>query len=252
MPVATSSFQHSNAAKWVYFSCGIVGGWILSSLLNKNKPTTQPNASSTKQVERMDLISYLDLIAHPEGGYFIETYRSGSKPMTSKGETDLNGTVIPWKDGQKANIMTMIFYMLDKKSPQCSMHIAGPGKDSIHTFVMSSSPDTTVTFTTVDPDTWQVTERIMGPSIHNGHKFEVIVPGHHWKTIRLNIGTNDKTETPYCIMSEAMAPGFDCNHWKLVDINHVRKSGLSEKNKNHVLKFVKKEENQTFQSYYDE
>jgi len=33
-----------------------------------------------------DLISALNLIPHPEGGFFIETYRSGSIPMSTQGK----------------------------------------------------------------------------------------------------------------------------------------------------------------------
>jgi len=35
-----------------------------------------------------DLIPKLGLIPHPEGGFFVETHRSGSMPMSSKGQTD--------------------------------------------------------------------------------------------------------------------------------------------------------------------
>jgi Cupin superfamily (DUF985) len=36
-----------------------------------------------------ELVELLGLIPHPEGGYFLETFRSGSVPMTSRGQTDL-------------------------------------------------------------------------------------------------------------------------------------------------------------------
>ena len=35
-----------------------------------------------------DLVEQLQLIPHPEGGFFRETHRSGSVPMTSRGLTD--------------------------------------------------------------------------------------------------------------------------------------------------------------------
>ena len=35
------------------------------------------------------VVSSLGLIPHPEGGYFLETFRSGSLPMTTRGQTDL-------------------------------------------------------------------------------------------------------------------------------------------------------------------
>lgn len=45
-----------------------------------------------------DLISALNLIPHPEGGFFIETYRSGSIPMSTQGKDILisnNILIIP-------------------------------------------------------------------------------------------------------------------------------------------------------------
>lgn len=37
-----------------------------------------------------DLTSALKLIPHPEGGFFVETYRSGCDPMSTKGQTGLD------------------------------------------------------------------------------------------------------------------------------------------------------------------
>ena len=41
-----------------------------------------------------DLVEHLGMIAHPEGGYFIETYRAGAPPMRSQGLTDGAGACI--------------------------------------------------------------------------------------------------------------------------------------------------------------
>ena len=45
------------------------------------------NCSSMATMNSEDLVSSLDLIPHPEGGYFLETY---SVPMTSRGQTDFH------------------------------------------------------------------------------------------------------------------------------------------------------------------
>ena len=37
-----------------------------------------------------DLIPLLELIPHPEGGFFVETFRSGCKPMTTLGQSGLD------------------------------------------------------------------------------------------------------------------------------------------------------------------
>lgn len=50
---------------------------------NKEKNTFLPSKVS-------DLVDALGLIPHPEGGYFLEMHRSGSVPMSSRGQTNLN------------------------------------------------------------------------------------------------------------------------------------------------------------------
>ena len=44
-------------------------------------------------------ISQLGMIPHPEGGFFVETYRSGSVPMTSRGLTDKDGELMTTNRG---------------------------------------------------------------------------------------------------------------------------------------------------------
>jgi hypothetical protein len=67
-----------------------------------------------------EFISRLGMIPHPEGGFFVETYRSGSAPMTSKGQTDQAGTVMvtspPRAPTPARNVMTSIYYMLTAES----------------------------------------------------------------------------------------------------------------------------------------
>lgn len=45
--------------------------------------------------QRDNLIKYLNLVPHPEGGYFREIYRSGSEPMASKGRLPHFSSISP-------------------------------------------------------------------------------------------------------------------------------------------------------------
>ena len=80
------------------------------------------------------LINKLGLIAHPEGGFFLETHRSGSdQPMSTRGETDLNvpdkGLVMTYCTSQKKgqdgrrNALTSIYWMSTGDSPILSLTI---------------------------------------------------------------------------------------------------------------------------------
>lgn len=75
------------------------------------------------------LVKKLGLIPHPEGGFFLETHRSGSIPMTTKGQTDLNvpsdDLVLtsrtdrrPDHNGHR-NALTSIYWMPTSSSKLC-------------------------------------------------------------------------------------------------------------------------------------
>ena len=40
-----------------------------------------------------ELVAALGLVPHPEGGFFLETWRSGCAPMSTMGQTDCDAEV---------------------------------------------------------------------------------------------------------------------------------------------------------------
>jgi hypothetical protein len=78
-------------------------------------------------------VDALGLIAHPEGGYFRETFRAGSAPMSTKGKTDESADLMPTpsRAGGVRNPLTSIYYMLttgDEPCPSPSLRLRpGPG-----------------------------------------------------------------------------------------------------------------------------
>ena len=94
------------------------------------------------------LVAKLGLIPHPEGGYFLETWRSGSVPMSSRGQTDFGA--LATKTGEvnadlvvaagreprrpdgdaRRNALTSIFWMPTKSSP--TLRLAVNLSDHVH------------------------------------------------------------------------------------------------------------------------
>jgi predicted cupin superfamily sugar epimerase len=77
------------------------------------------HADATKvSVDPAVLVAKLGLIPHPEGGFFRETYRSGSEPMKSMGGTDTSGTLMDTdRVPKERNLMTSIYWLLNQDSP---------------------------------------------------------------------------------------------------------------------------------------
>ena len=66
------------------------------------------NATMPLPPKITDLIPVLNLIPHPEGGFFVETYRSGTQPMSTQGQTGFDTTnnnknLIVTTDGRDTN-----------------------------------------------------------------------------------------------------------------------------------------------------
>ena len=65
-------------------------------------------------LKKKDFVKALDLIPHPEGGYFRETHRSGATPMASRGKTDSTGDLVKTSGGNARNTMTSIYYLIEE------------------------------------------------------------------------------------------------------------------------------------------
>lgn len=88
-----------------------------------------------------ELVELLGLIPHPEGGFFLETHRSGSEPMSSRGQTDFSvpshclvettGRDDCRPDRSKfRNCLTSIYWVPTKKSP--SLPLVENLSDHVH------------------------------------------------------------------------------------------------------------------------
>ena len=57
--------------------------------------STGAGATAGSGMSAQQYVDALGLIAHPEGGYFRETFRAGSVPMSTKGKTDESADLMP-------------------------------------------------------------------------------------------------------------------------------------------------------------
>ena len=74
------------------------------------------------------LVTCLELVPHPEGGYFREMYRSGSTPMTTKGQTDVN-VATRFGSRHRMQLANQLKVGSDRKFQYESLTIA-PGRES--------------------------------------------------------------------------------------------------------------------------
>lgn len=163
----------------------------------------------TLPVRASELIGAMGLVRHPEGGYFLETYRSGTAPMLSRGLTALNGACAGTdrknenNDGMR-NWMTSIYWCCTTASP--ILRLAINKSDHVHYW----HGGTPFVYILVDPDTGILTEHVLGPDVVNGQVLQLVVRGGTWKAGRiLSPEKPSEKEPDYCLLGEAVSPGFD-------------------------------------------
>lgn len=160
-----------------------------------------------KKIDSMKIINGLELIMHPEGGYFKETYRSGAPPMESSGKTDERGKTIRVEgvEGEIRNEMTSIFWMATEE--QYFLWMGVNKSPHVHSY-QSGDP---FTYILIYPD-GNIEEITMGPDPSVGHVMQMVVPAGTFKAGYLK----NKTKGSYFLVGEAVSPGFDYRDFKFV------------------------------------
>lgn len=137
-----------------------------------------------------DYILQLQLIPHPEGGYYKETYRS---PL----EISLDGFT------DKRSISTSIYFMLEKgqqsalhriKSDEIWFYQDGDGIDIIE----------------IDENNTEVMTRL-GKNISQGEVLQHVVKAGRW------FGSRLKPESSFCLVACQVSPGFDFRDFELLN-----------------------------------
>jgi len=139
------------------------------------------------------LIEQLGLIAHDEGGWFRQGFKSAMTVQTPVGERHL---------------MDTIFYLLTSESPLGRLH---RNRSDITHFLHLGGP---VTYLTVSPD-GELSRVVMGADLDAGQVLKMTVPGGWWKTSYLADGVEE------CLVSEAVVPAFDYEDRELATIEAI-------------------------------
>ena len=153
------------------------------------------------------VVSELGLMPHPEGGYFLETFRSGSLPMTNRGQTDLKCGAVDGNvaadlvvasnradrrpDGDcRRNCLTSIFWLASTARP--TLRLAVNLSDHVHfwqgglpfEYILLELGAPSVTHhqigisldvrvrSTNYPDA-RLTRVVLGPDLSAGHRLQV-------------------------------------------------------------------------------
>ena len=186
------------------------------------------------------LISALNLIQHPEGGYFRTTYKSGcSDAMKSKGKTDENGWIWRSKQNKDRNLMSSI-YWLQRESDSKRMSLHQAGCDIVHYF----HHGTGLKYFIVDPILNTLFTTTLGPKFATkGHGFQLIVPKHCWIAAIIDSDDGKEERERFALISEACCPGFDYRDWRLITWKEILETNLSESDKKLLKQFVHKDIN---------
>lgn len=170
-----------------------------------------------------ELVECLGLIPHPEGGYFKETFRSGSIPMSTRGCTD---TAAPSRDlvpverqGGVRNCLTSIFWVPTKDSPKLLLSVNR--SDHVH-YYHGGAPFEYIIYDTASA---ALTRTILGPDIRNGHVLQLAVPGGCYKCGQLLLSD---MHLPYAIIAEAVGPGFDVDDFSWVTTAELQATGQED------------------------
>lgn len=133
-------------------------------------------------------IKKLNLDEHPEGGYFVNTYKSHKIIDLS----EYNGS---------RSLCTVIYYLLIGNQFS-SFHIMK--SDEIWHFYSGSS----LTLHIIDSK-GRLNDLVLGPNFNEGERFQVVVKSGCWFAASIN----DKKS--YSLVGCTVSPGFEYKDWKI-------------------------------------
>lgn len=143
---------------------------------------------------KADILQYLQLQPHMEGGYFRRTY--------------CNENTATLADGATRAWMSSIFYLLTDDSPIGYFH--RNRSDILHFWQGGAS----LTYYLIAADGCY-RETVLGPNLAAGEQLQLLVSGNTWKATRLNGGE-------FGLLSEAVTPGFDYSDMQLASAGQLR------------------------------
>ncbi len=145
------------------------------------------------------IIEHYGLLAHPEGGWFKETYRS---------KETINQNALPERFYGNREFSTAIYFLLEKgnfsafhkiKSDECWHFYAG---DALEIFLLHDN---------------ELLEIIrLGNNIANGETFQYVVPANVWFASRPAMGSD------FSFVGCTVAPAFDFKDFELAEKENLK------------------------------
>jgi uncharacterized protein len=204
-----------------------------------------PGTKKASEAGVKRIVDTLGVLAHPEGGYFIETYRSGSIPMASKGLTATDGvTMSTDREGADRNHMTSMIFMATDDAQGSTLYFGKNLSDHVHYYHGGGS----YTYITIDPTTGAVKEEVLGPNVAKGEKLQIVFPHGVYKAGYLN--KSSSLAENYCLIGEAVAPGFDFRDFQFVTEVEVEAALKSSSDFEKYVQWVKPDKRRNFDDYY--
>ena len=133
-----------------------------------------------------ELIRHLQLLPHPEGGHYQETYRSAH--------------TLAVDDAQTRNVSTAIYYLLEDEEKSCFHRIKS---DELWFFHKGQALEI-VLLTNGQPATI-----VLGNDVENGEVLQAVVPANTW------FAAHVKQSSGYALVSCTVAPGFDFTDFEM-------------------------------------
>lgn len=137
-----------------------------------------------------EIIKHFNMQEHPEGGYFVETYRSEIEFDTSKG---------------KRNSSTAIHFLITKDSIS---HLHRLSSDEGWHFHLGAP----LRLIEITPS-GELIETIMGADLKVGQKLQHIVPAGHWFA--------SKSIGEYSFVGCTVSPGFDFDDFEMAKFERI-------------------------------
>ena len=141
---------------------------------------------------KKEIIKHLDLLPHPEGGYYKETYRSVGNINSDSLDDNYTG---------KRSYSTCIYFLLTSNDFSAFHKIA---QDEIWHF-HEGSP---IKLHTISKEGIHQ-EYIIGTDFLTGQKPQLVVKGNHWFAASIT------EEDSYALVSCTVSPGFDFSDFML-------------------------------------
>lgn len=142
--------------------------------------------STDFQREKEEYIRHLELIPHPEGGYYRETYRSSEMITTTRGQRSTG---------------TVIFFMLESDNFS-SFHRLG----SDETWYFHAGQPTWLYLLSHDKG---LTQYLVGSPIKEGGVLQVTIPAGTWFAAEVADGG------VYTLISCSVSPGFEFSEFEM-------------------------------------